>query len=524
MCFRIDFAAIDGEASIHDGETFILSFHIDFAAIDGEASIVVEDTLTLSFHIDFAAIDGEASTFFDCDTIIFCFHIDFAAIDGEASTFFDIETICYCVNIDFAAIDGEARVETEIITSIREVKFAVPLVLTIDGQAVCAIAGVVFIKEDVFIKSVRRSVDSQAGIIGEDEMDIAFDFETVVDGDLTIDDVPCFFSLTAESGHVAGDKDIVGACLPLTILIDIGFGISVLRSNLHVAVWHRQRIGIRDASECGSCRAGGVADESIALGGVAVAERQVHLVAAAVVERTVASDAIGVCGDAADAVGLGGVAHRADSLDGDVFAGSDAEGLLALHRAVVLDVGVGTDVVTVLDVGGQFVVVLATEVRDVAIRKFLAADGFCGDIEAVFDGDGLAIALPSDEAAVVAAVVVLLQQFAVEDASLETDAIFRCAAPAHETAVVAAVAGDDSAALAVGELDAVLAKPHEAAGTVFTCGGDADVADAVVDGYRAEEVGDESACMVVVGGFGVGGVDVAVDGEVAEDGRGAADR
>ena len=30
--------------------------------------------------------------------------------------------------------------------------------------------------------------------------------------------------------------------------------------------------------------------------------------------------------------------------------------------------------------------------------------------------------------------------------------------------------------------------------------------------------------MVVDGGFGVGGVDVAVDDEVAEDGRGAADR
>ena len=70
----------------------------------------------------------------------------------------------------------------------------------------------------------------------------------------------------------------------------------------------------------------------------------------------------------------------------------------------------------------------------------------------------------------------------------------------------------------------MLAKPHEAAGTVFACGGDADVADAVVDGDRAEEVGDESTDMVVVGGFGVGGVDVAVDGEVAEDGRGAADR
>ena len=122
-----------------------------------------------------------------------CFHIDFAAIDGEASTFFDIETIGYCVNIDFAAIDGEARGETEIITSI---KFAVPLVLTVDGQVVYAIVVV------VIIKRVHRS---QAGIIGEDEMDIAFDFEIVVDGDVTIDNVPCFFSLTAESGHVVGD-------------------------------------------------------------------------------------------------------------------------------------------------------------------------------------------------------------------------------------------------------------------------------------------------------------------------------
>ena len=35
--------------------------------------------------------------------------------------------------------------------------------------------------------------------------------------------------------------------------------------------------------------------------------------------------------------------------------------------------------------------------------------------------------------------------------------------------------------------------------TVFTCG-DADVAAAVVDGDRAEEMADESASMVVVGG------------------------
>ena len=61
-----------------------------------------------------------------------------------------------------------------------------------------------------------------------------------------------------------------------------------------------------------------------------MAERQAHFVAAAVVERVVVSDAFGVCGDAADAVGRGGVTHRADSFDGDVLAGSDAEGRLGL--------------------------------------------------------------------------------------------------------------------------------------------------------------------------------------------------
>ena len=68
---------------------------------------------------------------------------------------------------------------------------------------------------------------------------------------------------------------------------------------------------------------------------------------------------------------------------------------------------------------------LTTEVGAAGVRQFLATDGVCGDIEAVVYGDGLGIALPSYEAAVVAAVVVFHQQFAVEEASIETDEIFR---------------------------------------------------------------------------------------------------
>ena len=78
--------------------------------------------------------------------------------------------------------------------------------------------------------------------------------------------------------------------------------------------------------------------------GRCVAERQAHVVAAAVVERAAALDAAAaVGGDAADGV-LGGVAGEGDAADGDAVARRDRGRSLALlgaERAGVVAVGQG---------------------------------------------------------------------------------------------------------------------------------------------------------------------------------------
>ena len=72
----------------------------------------------------------------------------------------------------------------------------------------------------------------------------------------------------------------------------------------NVGVGHGQRVGILRSCEC-AVVAGSVAAEGVA-GAVGMAQREAHLVAAAVVERGSlaygAGDAVGVGGDAADGV------------------------------------------------------------------------------------------------------------------------------------------------------------------------------------------------------------------------------
>ena len=123
------------------------------------------------------------------------------------------------------------------------------------------------------------------------------------------------------------------------------------------------------------------------------------------------------------------------------------------------------------------------------------------------------VTLPSHEAAVAAAYTVLLEYLSIEEASVEGNGIVGISAPAYKTAA-AAGAGDDGAALAVGERDGPLAEAHEAANPVC-CGVDFNRARAALDGDAAKEVADESSHAGVAGAC-VGSVDMSVDVEVDE--------
>ena len=170
-------------------------------------------------------------------------------------------------------------------------------------------------------------------------------------------------------------------------------------------------------------------------------------------------------------------------------------------------------VVAVGDGGGLIVCTVAAEGGAVVIGHRLAFSNSGRVNEAVSNLDGLVVTLPSHEAAVAAAYTVLLEYLSVEEASVEGNGIVGISAPAHKTAA-AAGAGDDGAALAVGERDGVLAEAHEAAHPVF-CGVDFDRARAALDGDAAKEVADESSHAGVAGAC-VGSVDMSVDVEVDE--------
>ena len=82
-------------------------------------------------------------------------------------------------------------------------------------------------------------------------------------------------------------------------------------------------------------------------------ERQAHLVFAAVVEVAAMSDAVVVSHNAADGVGGGAAAHRADGAGSDVLACRNAMGCDALGGAEGLDVvAVGGRAVPVAHEGG----------------------------------------------------------------------------------------------------------------------------------------------------------------------------
>ena len=76
---------------------------------------------------------------------------------------------------------------------------------------------------------------------------------------------------------------------------------------------------------------------------------------------------------------------------------------------------------------------------------------------------------------------------------------------------------DDVAAHAVVEVDGVLAKAYKAARATARVD-DFDIARAVLNGDIAIKVADESASILSIDIGSAGGVDVAVDGEVAESG------